>query len=162
VLVPVESANALVRVDLPGGQAGSQIITGTTPHDAAQAQNGTLFVANEHGGTLTVLHGEEIVKVFTDSVMPAGMASVGLFVGVLDVRLNVLTVYDAAASTIVGSTPAGAGPTHLAADKHGRMIATDTRGNAVRVFTPLPQPQEVGMVEQPGGCRTRTRSASTR
>jgi len=150
VLVPVESANALVRVELPGGRAESQVLTGTVPHDAAQASNGYVFVANEHGGTVTVLRGDEVLKVFTDSVQPAGMAPVGLSMGVLDVRKNDLTVYDAAALTIVGSTPAGTGPTHLVADRHGRMIAADTRGNAVRVFEPLPRPHQVASVPQAG------------
>ena len=77
VLVPVESANALVRVDLPGGAAEPQIITGTVPHDASEAPNGTVFVANEHGGTVTAIRGDDIVKVFTDSVQPAGLAPVG-------------------------------------------------------------------------------------
>ncbi len=93
-----------------------------------------MFVANEHGGTTTVIRGDDIVKVFTDSVQPAGMAPVGNLMGMLDVRKNDLTVYDADKLSIVGSTPAGDGPTHLVADKHGRYIATDTRGNAVRVF----------------------------
>ena len=57
ILVPVESANALVRVELPSGRALSQILTGTVPHDASQAENATVFVANEHGGTVTVLRG---------------------------------------------------------------------------------------------------------
>ncbi|WP_244975571.1 YncE family protein [Mycobacterium kubicae] len=151
ILVPVESADSLVRVDLPQGPARAPIRTGTEPHDAAQASNGTVFVANELGGTVTVVRGDQIVKVFTDSVQPAGTAPVGTSMGVLDVRKNDLTIYDAQRLTIVGSTPAGAGPTHLIADRHGRMIATDTRGNAVRVFTPLPQPREVASVAQPGG-----------
>ena len=150
VLVPVESANALVRVDLPGGQAEPQVLTGTVPHDAAQAPNGYVFVANEHGGTVTVLRGNDVLKVFTDSIQPAGMAPAGLSMGMLDVRKNDLTVYDAAALTIIGSTPAGAGPTHLVADRHGRMIAADTRGDAVRVFDPLPRPHEIASVPQAG------------
>jgi DNA-binding beta-propeller fold protein YncE len=148
VLVPVESANALVRVDLPGGAAERQIITGTVPHDASEAPNGTVFVANEHGGTVTAIRGDDIVKVFTDSVQPAGLAPDGNSMGLLDVRKNDLTIYDSDKLTIVGSTPAGAGPTHLVADKHGRLIAADTRGNAVRVFTT--EPREVANVPQPG------------
>lgn len=151
VLVPVESADALVRVDLPLGPAHAPIRTGTEPHDATAAANGTVFVANELGGTIAVLRGEQIVKIFTDSVQPAGAAAVGTAVGVLDVRKNDLTVYDADRLTIAGSTPAGAGPTHLVADRHGRMIATDTRGNAIRVFTPLPTPRQVAGIDQPGG-----------
>jgi DNA-binding beta-propeller fold protein YncE len=150
VLVPVESADALVRVDLPGGHAEPQLITGTVPHDASEAPNGTVFVANEHGGTVAAIRGDDIVKVFTDSVQPAGLAPVGTSMGLLDVRKNDLTIYDTATLTIVGSTPAGEGPTHLVADRHGRMIATDTRGDAVRVFTPRPTPTQVGEVAQPG------------
>jgi DNA-binding beta-propeller fold protein YncE len=151
VLVPVESADALVRVALPSGQARQQIVTGTFPHDAAQAGNGTVFVANEHGGTVSVLRGDDIVKVFTDSVQPAGLAPTGSVMGLLDVRKNDLTIYDSENLTIIGSTPAGAGPTHLVADKHGRLIAADTRGDAIRVFTPLPEPREVAVVDQAGG-----------
>jgi DNA-binding beta-propeller fold protein YncE len=151
VLVPMESANTLVRVDLPGGRAGPQIVTGTFPHDATQAPNGTVFVANEIGGTVAAVRGDKVVKAFTNVVQPAGTAAAGLSVGVLDVRANDLNTYDAAALTIVGSTPAGQGPTHLVADKHGRLIAADTRGNTIRVFTPLPTPREIASIPQPGG-----------
>jgi DNA-binding beta-propeller fold protein YncE len=151
VLVPVESANALVRVELPSGRALPQVVTGVVPHDASQAANGTVFVANEHGGTVSVLRGEEVVKVFADSVQPAGLASVGQSMGLIDVRKNDLTVYDSQNLRIVGSVPAGDGPTHLIADKHGRLIATDTRGDAVRVFEALPTPRQIGEVAQPGG-----------
>jgi DNA-binding beta-propeller fold protein YncE len=68
--------------------------------------------------------------------------------GMLDVRKNDLTVYDADKLSIVGSTPAGDGPTHLVADKHGRYIAADTRGNAIRVFNT--DPQQIAEVAQPG------------
>jgi DNA-binding beta-propeller fold protein YncE len=151
ILVPVETANALVRVDLPQGRPQPPVFTGSAPHDAAEAANGTVFVANELGGTVTVLRGDRVVKVFTDSVQPAGTAPVGNSMGVLDVRKDDLTVYDADRLTIVGSAPAGAGPTHLVADRHGRMIATDTRGNAVLVFVPLPGPRQVAAIGQPGG-----------
>ncbi len=151
VLVPVESANALVRVELPSGLALPQVVTGVVPHDAAQAANGTVFVANEHGGTVSVLRGLEVVKVFAGSVQPAGLASVGQSMGLIDVRKNDLTVFDTHNLRILGSAPAGDGPTHLVADKHGRLIATDTRGDAIRVFEPLPTPHQVGEVAQPGG-----------
>lgn len=150
VLVPVETANAIVRVELPRGVASPPVVTGTSPHDAAAAANGTIFVSNELGGTVAAVRGNEVVKVFADCVQPAGMAAVANTVGMLDVRGNDLTTYDAANLTIVGSTPAGAGPTHLIADRHGRMIGADTRGDAVRVFTPLPTPKQVAYVVQPG------------
>ena len=151
VLVPVESINALIRIDLTNGNAEPLILTGTVPHDAAEAANGTVFVANEHGGTVAVIRGTDVVKVFTDSVQPAGLAPVGNAMGLVDVRKNDLTVYDADNLTIIGSTPAGKGPTHLVADRHGRMIAADTRGDAIRVFEPFPTPHQVGVATQPGG-----------
>ncbi|BBX98407.1 YncE family protein [Mycobacterium lacus] len=154
VLVPVESANALVRVELTAGSRGKalpSIPTGTFPHDAAAASNGTVFVGNERDGTVSVLRGDETVKVFDDTVQPAGLAAFGNTVGVVDARKNTLTIYDAEKLTVVGSTQAGAGPTHLVADRDGRMIATDTRGDTVRVFDPLPAPHEIGSAPQPGG-----------
>lgn len=150
-LVPMEAANALVRVELPQGTAGAPIVTGTSPHDATAASNGTVFVSNELGGTVTALQGNRILKEFTDAVQPAGLAAVGTAIGMLDARRNTLTVYDADKLSILGSTSAGAGPTHLVADRHGRMIAADTRGNTIRVFTPLPTPREVANISQPGG-----------
>lgn len=151
VLVPVESANALIRVELPTGRADPPITTGTGPHDATQAQNGTVFVANEFGGTVVALRGANIVKDFAGLVQPGGIAAVGDSVGLIDVRKNNLTVYDPATLTVVGSAPAGAGPTHVVADRHGRLIVTDTRGDTIRVFTPRPAPQQIASVAQPGG-----------
>ncbi|PVZ09457.1 YncE family protein [Actinomycetospora cinnamomea] len=155
VLVPVESANVVVRVDLPGGTAQAPVPVGTVPHDATQAPNGTLMAADELGGTVSAVRGDQVVKVFTDAVQPAGIVPVGDIVGMVDVRKNTLTTYDVAALRIVGETPAGAGPTHLVADRHGRMIATDTRGDAVIVFEPTTGPgggpREVARVTQPGG-----------
>jgi DNA-binding beta-propeller fold protein YncE len=151
VLVPVESANALIRVDLPDGRAQPPIATGTGPHDAAQAANGTVFVTNEFGGAVSAVRGNSVVKDFGGSVQPGGVAAVGDSVGVIDVRKNDLTVYDAAALTVIGAVPAGAGPTHLVADRHGRLIVTDTRGDTIRVFTPRPTPAEAASVAQPGG-----------
>jgi len=151
VMVPVETANALVQVRLPDGTASPPIVTGTFPHDAAAASNGTVFVGNEHGGTVSALRDGKVVKIFTDSVQPAGLAAFGTTVGMLDARRNTLTVYDAEKLSVVGSTQAGAGPTHLVTDRHGRMIATDTRGDAIRVFEPLPAPRQVASVAQPGG-----------
>jgi DNA-binding beta-propeller fold protein YncE len=151
VLVPVESANALVRVELPSGRADPPITVGTGPHDATQVQNGIVFVTNEFGGSVTALRDDTVVKDFGGSVQPGGLAAVGDLVGVIDVRQNDLTVYDAAALTVVGSVAAGTGPTHVIGDRHGRMIVTDTRGDTMRVFSPRPTPREVTTVEQPGG-----------
>jgi DNA-binding beta-propeller fold protein YncE len=151
VLVPVESANALVRVELPGGRAEPPIRTGAGPHDATQAQNGIVFVTNEFGGAVAALRGDTVVKDFGGSVQPGGVAAVGDLVGVIDVRNNDLTIYDAAALTVIGSVAAGTGPTHVVGDRHGRLIVADTRGDTIRVLSPQPTPRELASVEQRGG-----------
>lgn len=151
VLVAVESANALVRVDLPSGHADPPITVGAGPHDATQAANGIVFVTNEFGGSVAALRGDSVVKDFGGSVQPGGVAAVGDLVGVIDVRKNNLTIYDAAALIVIGSVEAGTGPTHVVGDRHGRMIVTDIRGDTIRIFTPRPTPREVASVEQPGG-----------
>lgn len=150
VLVPDESSNSLIRVGLPDGPAQSQVMTGTMPHDATQAADGDVYVANEAGGSVVVVAGNQIVHTFTDVTQPAGLAPVGDRVGLIDVRDNSLTIYQTGTFAGVLELPAGAGPTHLVADKHGRMIATDTRGGQILVFDPSGTPRQVGQVAVPG------------
>ena len=150
LLVPDESSNSLIRVTLPNGPAQSQVMTGTMPHDATEATNGDVYAANEAGGSVVVVRGDRIVHTFTDVTQPAGLAPVGDRVGLIDVRDNSLTVYDTTTFAGVLELPAGAGPTHLVADRHGRMIATDTRGGQILVFDPSGTPRQVGQVSVPG------------
>ncbi|MGH3593235.1 MAG: YncE family protein, partial [Pseudonocardiaceae bacterium] len=150
VLVPDESANQLLRVALPGGEIISHVVTGTVPHDATQAANGTVFVANELGHTVVAVRGDQVVHTFTDVTQPAGLAAVGDLVGLVDVRENTLTIYDAQRLARVAELPAGAGPTHVVADKRGHLAVTDTRGNAVLLYELSPTPRQIGRVELPG------------
>lgn len=59
--------------------------------------------------------------------------------GLLDVRENSLTFYDAAGLTPITELSAGTGPTHVVADGHGRLVVTDTRGGALLVYSAPPQ-----------------------
>jgi DNA-binding beta-propeller fold protein YncE len=150
VLAPVESANSLLQVALPAGPVLSQVTTGTSPHDANQAANGTIFVANEGGGSVVALRNGRIAQEFTDVIQPAGVAHVGTIVGLLDVRENTLTFYDAVTLTPITELAAGEGPTHVVADQHGRLIVADTRGGALLVYSPAPQAAQVARVAVPG------------
>jgi DNA-binding beta-propeller fold protein YncE len=150
VLAPVESANSLLQVGLPEGPVLSQVTTGTSPHDANQAANGTIFVANEGGGSVVAVRDGRIAHEFTDVTQPAGVAHVGTIVGLLDVRENTLTFYDADALTPITELSAGEGPTHVVADRHGRMIVADTRGGALLVYSPPPQAAQIAQVAVPG------------
>jgi DNA-binding beta-propeller fold protein YncE len=150
VLVPVEGSNQLLRVALPTGEVTSQVVMGVVPHDATAAANGTVFVANELGHNVVVLRGDQIVHTFTDVTQPARLASVGDLVGLVDVRENTLTVYDAQRLAQVAELPAGAGPTHVVADKRGHLAVIDTRGGAVLLFELSPHLRQIGQAQLPG------------
>jgi DNA-binding beta-propeller fold protein YncE len=150
VLVPDEGSNQLVRVALPGGEITSQVRTGVVPHDATAAANGTVFVANELGHSVVTVRDDRVVHTFTDVTQPAGLAAVGNLVGLVDVRENTLTVYDAERLQRVAELPAGAGPTHVVADKRGHLAVVDTRGGAVLLYEVAPAIRQIGRVELPG------------
>ena len=150
LLVPDESANALLQVALPAGTVLSQVPTGTLPHDANAAANGTIFVANEGGGSVVAVRNGTVAATFTDVTQPAGVAHVGDTVGLLDVRENTLTFYDAAKLVPITELAAGDGPTHVVADTHGRMIVVDTRGGALLVYAPPPQAGQIARLALPG------------
>ena len=150
VLVPDESSNSLLRIALPDGRQLARVPTGTSPHDANQAPNGTIFVANEGGGTVVAVRGDAVARTFTDVTQPAGLAHVGDTVGLIDVRENTLTLYDADSLQPITELAAGEGPTHLLADDHGRFVVADTRGGAILVYAmtpgPTPGPPRVAQV----------------
>ncbi|MGB7798586.1 MAG: YncE family protein, partial [Pseudonocardiaceae bacterium] len=150
VLVPDEGSNRLLRVALPGGEITSQVVTGVVPHDATQAADGTVFVANELGHSVVAVRGDQVVHTFTDVTQPAGLAAVGNLVGLVDVRENTLTIYDAQRLQRVAELPAGAGPTHVVADKRGHLAVIDTRGGAVLLYELQPTIRQIGRVELPG------------
>ncbi|MFZ2117995.1 MAG: YncE family protein [Pseudonocardiaceae bacterium] len=150
VLVPDEGSNRLLRVALPGGEITSQVVTGVVPHDATQAADGTVFVANELGHSVVAVRGDQVVHTFTDVTQPAGLAAVGNLVGLVDVRENTLTIYDAQRLQRVAELPAGAGPTHVVADKRGHLAVIDTRGGTVLLYELQPTIRQIGRVELPG------------
>ncbi|HJT02839.1 MAG TPA: YncE family protein [Pseudonocardiaceae bacterium] len=150
VLVPDEGANRLIRVTLPGGEIASEVMTGAVPHDATAAADGTVFVANELGHSVVAVRGDRVVHTFTDVTQPAGLAAVGNLVGLVDVRKNTLTVYDAQRLQRVAELPAGAGPTHVVADKRGHLAVIDTRGGAVLLYELQPTVRQISRVELPG------------
>ena len=150
VLVPVESADTLVAVELPSGDIVSRAPTGRFPHDATVAANGTVFVTNEFGSSLTVVRDGAVVDTLTDQTQPGGVAAAGDFVGVIDVRQNDLTVYYAVTLRQAGRVAAGDGPTHVVAGPRGRLIVSDTRGDALLVFEVSPSVRQLARLELPG------------
>ena len=150
VLVPVEGSGRLVTIGLPGGAVLGDAATGAGPHDATAAANGQVFVADEAAGSVTVLDGERVVATLDGPAQPGGIAAAGNLVGVIDVRGSTLTVLDAVSRTGLATVPAGDGPTHLVADRRGRLILTDTRGDALLTYELTPQVRVVDSVPLPG------------
>lgn len=150
VLVPDESSNSLLTVSLPEGTVQARVPTGTSPHDATEAGNGTILVANEAGSSVVAVRNNAVVHTFTDVSQPAGLAAVGTTVGLVDVRQNALHLYDANGLTALTRLPAGAGPTHVEADRHGQLLVIDTRGNAVLRYQLTPTPRQLDRLALPG------------
>ncbi|WP_299951047.1 YncE family protein [uncultured Modestobacter sp.] len=140
VLVPAEDSNTLVQVALPGGEV-TETEVGDYPHDAVQLAGGQVLVADEMGGTLSVVTDGEVTQTFDSQTQPGGVAGVGDVAGVVDVGAYTLTTYDVAAGELVEVLDAGAGPTHLVADGQERFLVADTRGDAVLTFAADPLQQ---------------------
>jgi DNA-binding beta-propeller fold protein YncE len=133
VLVPAEDADRLVQVSLPGGETVETPV-GAYPHDAAQLASGQILVADEKGGTLSVVTDGEVTRTLDSQTQPGGLAAVGDLAGVVDVGAFTLTSYDVPAGDLGTVVPAGSGPTHVVADSQDRFLVADTRGDAVLVF----------------------------
>lgn len=134
VLVPAEDSNMLLTVALPGGAVTATPV-GNYPHDATQTAAGDILVADERGGTLSVLRDGAVVHEFDDPTQPGGVIAVGETVAVVDVGAFTVSTYDLGAQTRVASVSAGDGPTHLVADVRGDLLVADTRGNQILVFS---------------------------
>ena len=152
VLVPAEDSNTLVEVALPGGET-TETAVGEYPHDAAQVAGGQRLVADERGGTLSVITDGKVTETIDSQTQPGGIAAVGELAGVVDVADFTLTTYDVPAGRQLTVAEAGAGPTHVVADSLGRFLVADTRGDAVLVFDsdPLVRIETYDLVGTPYG-----------
>ena len=151
VLVPAESANTLVQVSLPEGEIIAETTVGTSPHDAAAAPNGRIFVGNELGDTASVIEDDREVETIETAQQPGGVAVTddGL-VGIVSVGELVLEVFDASTLDSLGRADAGEGPTHIVAGPENRFYVTDTSGDTILIYEARPEPEQVNSVSLPG------------
>ena len=133
VLVPAEDSDMFLTVSLPDGQV-TRTDVGDYPHDAAQTASGRILVADERGGTLSVVEAGDVVTTFDDVTQPGGITAVGDVAAVVDVGAFTLSTYDVVAETALDVVPAGEGPTHLVTDRRGGVVVADTRGDALLLF----------------------------
>jgi DNA-binding beta-propeller fold protein YncE len=151
VLVPAESTNALVQVSLPEGEIIAETTVGTSPHDAAAAPNGRVFVGNESGDNASVIEGDREVETIETPQQPGGVATTsdGL-VGIVSVGETVLEVFDASTLDSLGRADAGEGPTHIVAGPENRFYVTDTSGDAILIYEARPELEQIGSISLPG------------
>lgn len=151
VLVPAESDDALVQVDLLKGEITSETSVGTSPHDAASAPNGRIFVSNEFGDNVSVIEGDREVEKIEDISQPEGVATTndGL-VGIVSVQELALEVFDTSTLNSLGKVDAGEGPTHVVADLQDHFYVTDTSGDAILVYEARPEPKQIDSVSLSG------------
>jgi DNA-binding beta-propeller fold protein YncE len=149
VVVPDEDAGTLLTVALPAGTVLARVPVGRTPHDATATTDGTIAVAAEQGKELVLVRNGQVVHRFTGPAQPGGVAAVGNQIAMIDVHDHTLAVYDPARLTRTAVVPAGDGPTHLVADRRGRLLVVDTAGNRLRTFTTSPL-RQVDAMPLPG------------
>lgn len=152
VLVPSERADALLQVSLPEGEVVEEIPVGDFPHDAA-AYEDRIFVLNEFESTASVIEDGEVTETFETPFQPGGVAVTGDgIVGIVGVRGLAVEFYDADTLESLGRLKAGEGPTHIVAGSDGRFYVTDTRGDALLVYSVAgSEPELVERVPLDGG-----------
>lgn len=138
VLVPVETVDDLVAVNIASGQTASSVKVGRQPHDAF-AVKGRVFVGDELADTISVVEGDKVAAVLPGPVQPGGLAGNGRSLAVIGVRGRQLAGFDPVTLANLGTVDAGVGPTHIVAGPDGRYYVADTQGNQILVYTDQPK-----------------------
>lgn len=149
VLVPDESSGSVLAVTLPTGAIATRTPVGRYPHDATRAADGTVVVADELGGALVFVRGG-VVSARLDATQPGGVAATGPQVAMIDVHDHVLDLYRTDPPARTARVAAGAGPSHLVADRRGRLYVVDTRAGRLLTFTTTPRPVQRSWTFLPG------------
>lgn len=152
VLVPSEQADQLIEVD-PGRGAVRRTEVARYPHDASAAGNGDIVVAEEFGGSASVLREGDVIHRFDDLTQPGGVVVEDGVAVVVDVEAFTLTSYDLAARRRVTRLDAGEGPTHVVRTGDNRVAVSDTRGDKVTLYSvdPLLPVAELELEGRPYG-----------
>jgi len=151
VLVPAEDADALVQVSLPEGEIEERTGVGDFPHDATFL-DGRVYTADEFSSTVTAIEdGRRVAQAPVDA-QPGNIVAVGDQLGLVAVRSYTLELLDPMTLRSGGSQFTGSGPTHAAVDADGRIYVTDTRGDALSVFSSRPELKFIARVPLPGGA----------
>lgn len=141
VLVPVEYEDRLLRIVLPSGRVTSDVKVGDFPHDAAEAENGRIFVSDEGGDMISVVKGNSEETQLPVPEQPGGLAVSDGVLGVVTAAAREMAFYDTDTLEQTAVLPGGAGPSHVVAGDDGRFYVADTGGDAILVYEGGPDPR---------------------
>lgn len=150
LLIPVEYRDELIAAEIGGpaipgldGSVGATpaepITTGDFPHDATQAENGTIFVGDEGGDTISVVRDGRVTGALDAPEQPGGVAASGNVLAVVSVAAREISFYDTDTFEQLAVLDAGAGPSHVVAGDDGRFYVADTRGDAILIYDGEPE-----------------------
>lgn len=148
LLVPGEDSDLVTTYDLPSMLARSVVAVGRQPHDVAATGDGTLYVADEFGGAVSVLRFGAVVKTFRGLLQPGGAAGDGDVAAVVDVRARLTHFYRG--DREIARLPSGDGPTHALSLGADGILVTDTTGGRLLRYRTDGTPRQVEAVALPG------------
>lgn len=149
VLVPDETARRLLQIGLPSGAILASTPVGKQPHDAYRIGD-DVVVGNEFGHSLSIIRDGRVIRTVGGVRQPGGVVADGTNTAVVvDVHNYTVSTFDLTTFTRTALIHVGKGPTHDAPIGGGRVLVTDTRGNAVIVVDVRPLKQ-VGRLSLPG------------
>lgn len=137
VLVPAERTDELIRVDLRAARVLSRTPVGTFPHGVVQAGD-RIFVADELGGTISVIRAGRVIATLRGLTQPGGLAVADGRLAIVDVRTRRLVVFDVRTLRKVADVAAGVGATHAVAGRDGQVVVADTEGRALLIYRLAP------------------------
>lgn len=161
-IAPLEQSNEVVLVDFDGTVSSTVSGVGHNPHDATRTADGTIVVCNELGGGVLFLRDGKVVgSAPPGPVQPGGVAAVGNYAAISDVRGLGEFVYDATTFQLVAKAPIGVQLTHTIAlapegvpdgtgAQRGIVAIADTMGGAIYLVRITPQIEQVARIETGG------------
>lgn len=132
ILVPVETANELVEVNLPDGTTRATKV-GEHPHNSVGEPNGDILVGNEFSRSISLVRQGRVVTTVPGVRQPGGLVVDGDIVGAVDVHDFAVETFDRATLKRTHTIKVGTGPTHGLLTSGHRMVVTDTRGGRLYV-----------------------------
>lgn len=148
ILVPVETADQLIEITLPGGTTRTTEV-GHHPHNSIGEPNGDILVANEFSHSISRVRDGQVLATVPGVRQPGGLVVDGDVVGAVDVHDFAVETFDRTTLERTDLIKVGAGPTHGVMTTDHRMVVADTRGG--RIFVVGLEPLKVlGSYDLPG------------